>query len=344
MRTAVLLVIVALTGAAARADILHLRDGTRHSGTLISHTKDEIVFRVRIDAGGSTVVRRYAPADVARIERDQGEPIAIPAIASAPPADDSPPRAAGEPPPPDDVEARAHDRIPEGVSEPDGSGAPRASDAWNSVATAAFEALRRDDVARALRDFQRIALRGPREARALVEDRLKLERDADLAGTLAELRVRAALVHGRGRSLRIDFATELEKPALARLLEHRADELLNQRFGGHALRDWAHDPGAYERLTPDAQAMVAAARVAGGLLHARLRFDPRFRDDRAERLRLRRLADALARFAATVARMTGFTSLQEPPELPPTSAAARPPHAPATAPAAPPAPEPPGGD
>ncbi|MGE0479762.1 MAG: hypothetical protein AB7Q17_04750 [Phycisphaerae bacterium] len=344
MRTAVLLAIVALTGVATRADILHLRDGTRHTGTLVTHTKAEIVFRVRIDAGGSTVVRRYAPADVARIERDDGEPIVIPAAEPGAPAAETDASHASATPAASRQSAGHSDGDPAADASNAGGEAGVAPDPtrdsgdWESVAQAALDALRHNgasaigaaDPARVLRRLQRITLRAGAETRARVDERLRRDGGVDLATTLAELRIRAALVRGRGRALRIDFATEIEKPALARLLETRAAELLSRRFAGHALRDWANDPDAYTRLAPDARQMVAAARVAGGLTHARLRFDTRLREDDAERLRLRQLADALARFAARVAQMTGYSSLGESPEPElPAAAGARP--TPATA-------------
>lgn len=55
------------TSLSVQAHILHLRDGSRHYGTLIKPTKNEVVFRIAL-ADGASALRRFPASQVKHVE------------------------------------------------------------------------------------------------------------------------------------------------------------------------------------------------------------------------------------------------------------------------------------
>src|SRR5438874_2303425 len=120
-------ILVAAFAAELRADILHLRSGVRHYGTIVSQTEREVVFRVWL-AEGSTAVQTFRMADVAKVEHCEIDrpPMSAPAPAAIEP----------------DTGSSAHEDFEQMLRE-------------------AFELLDDGDTAAALRALQRIVIRAP---------------------------------------------------------------------------------------------------------------------------------------------------------------------------------------
>jgi len=260
-------------GAVVQADILHLRDGSRYYGTLISQNEQEVVFRVTLADGTSGALRSFPRSLVRRVERTAR---ATPARADRP---------ADEPPttmPAEDFEQMLRE---------------------------AFELLEDEDLPAAVRAMQRIVTRAPEELLSDLDQRVRSARGLPLARLMAETRLRVALARGRGGAFRLKFVTRYEAPVMGRLLEQLQRELLQKRHEDHTVAEWATERDAYTELHAGAREMVAHARLATAMISARLRFDPRLRKSGEHRRQLAALRDDLARFVAHVISMRGYTAL-----------------------------------
>ena len=148
-------VILAISTFVAQADILHLRDGSRHYGTLISQDERQVVFRIRLEDGASSVVKRFPAAVVQRVERGGPMPAPAPTVKSS-------------------------------------SGA-RPSEDFEQMLREAFELLDDGDLAAALRALQRTVVRSPKDRRPQLDKQCRAARGVPLADLLADVRIRDAL-------------------------------------------------------------------------------------------------------------------------------------------------------
>jgi hypothetical protein len=265
---------------AVHGDILHLRDGSRYYGTLLRQNENEIEFRIVL-AEGASVVRRFPISRVKCVEHG-----------------------AGERPGPVSLES---DQLPQDLNDLD----------FEQMLREAYELVDDGDLPAALRALQRIVMHAPNEVLEQLDRHARAARGRPLDEFLAETRIRAALeprasTHAAPRSSRLfdlKFATRFEAGALGRRLEQLHARLLSTAYQGRTIETWARRREEYTELRPDARRMVADARRAAAVLGVRLRFDPRLKNDRRERRRLAILRADLARFAAKVSAMPGFTSL-----------------------------------
>lgn len=262
-----------LVPAAGRADIVQLRDGSRHYGDLISQDERQVVFRVAIDASGSGAVRTFAAAEVQSVVR---------CAERTPPAGDSPADAADRP----HSRADCAQMLREG-----------------------FELLDAGEAEAALAAMQRAVVRAPREALPELSEIARQERGQPLDELLAATRMRVMLRDGRRGFAPPPFVTRVEAGAFGRQLAELTAKTLNKRFGDRELARWATQPETFVDVTPDARRLVDEARLAGSLIAARLRHDPALRRTSAERQRLVKLREDLGRLAAHVAGLPGFTAL-----------------------------------
>ncbi len=270
MRALAILILAALA-TPVEADILHLRDGSRYQGELVSQDTQEIVFRIQLPDGPANIVMRFDAAAVERVERQLDPP------PERPP--DSRPATPAQPP-----------------------------EHFEQMMREALELLADDDLPAALRALQRTVLESPPALHVRLDKACRDKTGMALAELLADVRIRFAL---SGQGFRIRFATHAERPALGRMLAQRHQELLSGKYHGRTLAEWARNPEAYEHLQPDAREMVGAARRAAGMLGARLKYDPQLREDRETRVELSELRQALARLVDRVTAMRGYTDLPD---------------------------------
>ena len=271
MRLVVCLAVL-LTSLTAHADIVHLRDGSRHYGTLIKQTENEIVFSVNL-VDGATVVRRFPASQIKRVER---------------------------------TAVKRSETPPANLSQ---SGATALAVDFEQMLREAYELVDDGDLAAALRALRRIVADAPAEVLNDLDGRVRAARGSALDDFVAGLRIRAALDPPRGQLFELKFATRYEAGALGRQLEPLYRHLLDARYDGRTIEVWAGKRDEYAELRPDARRMVSDARLAAAMIGARVRFDPKLKIDVAERRRLVALRADLARFVAKVSRLPGFTSL-----------------------------------
>lgn len=279
MRLACVL-ILAFSGVIADGDILTLRDGSRHYGSLISQSDAEVVFRVTLADGKSSTVRRFRAETVARVERS------------------APPDVPAAPPPVEATDAPDQALLDQTLRE-------------------SFELLDDGDLDAALRAMQSAVVRASPAALRQLEVRTRALRGVALDELLADTRLRATLPDDAGRpgTFTLRFATPYESAALGRQLESRQTEALRRVYADRSIEEWAAHRAEYTELRPDAQRMVADARLAAAIIAARAKFDPRSKDDRAARKRLLDLRDDLTRFISAVTALPGYTAPQS--ALPP---------------------------
>ncbi|MBU0618284.1 MAG: hypothetical protein KKI02_11240 [Planctomycetes bacterium] len=271
MRLVVCLAVL-LTSLTAHADIVYLRDASRHCGTLIKQTESEIVFSVNL-ADGATVVRRFPASQIKRVERTAVK------RSETPPVNRSP------------------------------SGPAALAADFEQMLREAYELVDDGDLPAALRALQRVVTRAPPEVLRALDGRVRAARGTALDDFVAGLRIRAALDPPRGQLFELKFATRYEAGALGRQLEPLYRHLLDARYDGRTIEAWAGKRDEYTELRPDARRMVSDARLAAAMIGARVRFDPKLKIDVAERRRLVALRADLARFIAKVSALPGFTSL-----------------------------------
>lgn len=269
------LMLLLFAALVSRADILHMRDGSRHYGSVVAEDATEIVFRVSLSDGRSQAVRRFPRALVERLERSTAtRPVAESAAADTP-------QVAIDPP----------------------------SHSSRGLLEVAFRQLDSGEYKEALKGLALAVRQADEPQRAELERLCRAARDESLPDLIARLRLETGLTPGRTRLLRITHVSSYEAAALGRLLERRAAELLQQAYAGRSIENWATGIERYTRLQPDARAMVEDARLAAAMIGIRLRYDPRVKDDRSTRSSLARLQGQLARFTAEVSHIEGFTSI-----------------------------------
>lgn len=271
MRRLTLVTVMGLV-AAAQADILRLTDGSCYHGRLVRESADAVLFDVWLDGAASGVVLRFPRARVAAVE--QGE------------------LSAGAAPAPGVQPAVTSD-----------------ADDGERTLDAALQSLKAGEQDAALRLLNRVVIRADAARLTRLDARVRTQRGVGLAPLLAQLRLDAALAAGGGRKFELRFVSAYEAPDLSRLLARRVALALNADFGGRSLADWSRDPAAYRSHPLFAPRLLDAARVAAGMIGARLRFDRTLKTDRASRTQLVELRDLLTRFAARVAAVPGLSEL-----------------------------------
>lgn len=254
----------------AHADILHLSDGSRYYGTLITENSATIRFRVYMPDGRSGVVRSFPAGSVRRVERNNQL---------------TPPETGRTP----QVESNA------------------ARVDLDQVMREGFLLLDMQDQAAALRALQSAVLAAGSTGIQELEQLCMIERGIRLDELLAQLRIDAAIRAGRERSFRIRFATGYESAALGRELERRTDVLLSTVNGDRPLRDWPGHEDEYKEFREDSRETVENASLAAAYLSARIKFDPRLKRDLVLRRRLIAEQAALVRFGAHVLALPGYT-------------------------------------
>lgn len=280
--------IILLCTVGVEADIVYLRDGSRHYGELISETDGRIVFRVTLPGGTSTAVREFQPASVFRIER-----------------------------------TGRRDVPPELKAAVTQAAAP--SRDYEQMLREAFELLDDADYPAALRALQNAASTTEQDMLARLDEQCRAARGLPLAELLAATRVYVATRAGSGRGFQLTAVTPLERAALGDTLRRQVDTLLARRHGEYTVAEWTERIAEYKELQRGARTLVADAARAGALLRARLRHDPRLKNARHERTRLTQVANRLSDLAAQVRSIPGFTELDpddgwvDPAEPPPRS-------------------------
>ena len=271
MRLATLLA-VWIPAASVQADILHLRDGSRHYGELISQTDAGVMFRIFHADGSSTVVRHIAAAQVNRVERTGRRD-----VAPCPPA------------PEFDAPEPINDR-PQMLRE-------------------AYELLDDGDFEAATRALHMAVSGASAEVLSDLDQRCRAARGLPLGELLATARVYVATRTAGGRGFRLARPTRYERPALARVLSRQTDLLLERQYDQRTLKQWLADGASVTELRPDARRLVADLTRAAALIKARLRYDRALRRNRDETLRLTRLQTRLSRWAAQVYSRPGYFEL-----------------------------------
>lgn len=264
-----LTVLILLLSSSGQADILHLRDGSRQQGKVISRSADAVVFRALTAGGNFGPIQKVPASDILRVE--------ITKTTAQSPAD---------------------------------ANGPIGDEDYEQMLREGFELLDDGDLPAAVRAMQRAVIRAPDEHIPELDQVARRWRDTGLAYVLADARLRLANERGDGRTFDLDFATEIERPVLARLLEKRQNARLTAIRDGRTVADWAADRDAYEELQPDARDLVADAARAAALIRTRLRLDPRLNDNPAARRSLLQLQADLTRLAADVSSMPGYTAPQ----------------------------------
>ncbi len=263
-----------LATPSSQADILYLRDGSRHYGTLIARTDEVVLLRVEAVAGQSPRVRQFARQEVRFVERTPvpGAPV------------DSPPPSA--PAAPGEIEPRQKQLLFE-----------------------SFELLDDLELPAALRVLQRVVSGAPPQQIEVLERLTRAQRGVPLDELIAHTRLSLALLEeDRGR-FALQHVGEYEAAALGRLLSQRQALLLSRQYDSRSLESWSIDPHAYAELSDAAPELARDAALAAAFIGARLRFDPALRAARRERSLALERREALQRLVAHVRGLPGFTSL-----------------------------------
>jgi hypothetical protein len=269
MRYALLLVILCWPSRTS-ADILHLRDGSRHYGAVVREDAGGVRFRVSL-ADGASVVRDFPAEAIERVERTgryDVPPSDLPA-ATRPVAD-----------------ARA-ERRPQMLRE-------------------AFELLDDRALASALRAMQRAVQDAGDDTLAELDAECRAARGVALDELLAQTRLYLASRIGHGRGFYLKGTTKLERPALVRMLARHVDTLLQRERGGRSVADWAAHPKEYTEVLPDTRCLVADASRAAALIAARLRLDTALKSDRKAMSHWTHLRGDLVNLAAAITALPGY--------------------------------------
>lgn len=270
MRSLALLMVLCATFTPVQADILHLRDGTRYQGELISQDDHEVVFRVLLGDGVSGVVRRFPAETVARIST---EPL---------------------PPPPRDESDLDTTALPDW--------------AYEQMVREAFELLDDGDPAAALRALQRAVRQVPKAELPQLETLCRTTRGLPLDELLARTRVLVAAEERDGQAFRIRFVTPYEQAAFGRLLTGYQMWLLNRTHAERTLTAWLAAPALDEITGLAARQLAADAGRTAAVCGARLSFDPGVRNDRNLRKALYDQRKELARLVSRLQSQPGFTA------------------------------------
>lgn len=258
----------------AQADILRLRDGSRHYGRVLSTTADAVRFEVALDER-TRMVREFSRAEIREIIRnDQWYP----------------PKSARE----DAVRAERR------------RGAPEAALDFEQVLREAYELIDDSDDEAALRALQFLVQHASVDVLAELSVACRAARGVSLPRLLASQRLRVAL-SAESRVFRLRFVTRYEARELGMLLSDLQQRLLQKSHDGKRVSAWAADAD-YHELGDDAHQLVADAQLAAAVLEMRLRHDPAL-TERATRRAVELQRQDLGRLAAHVAGMSGYTDL-----------------------------------
>ncbi len=282
------LAIILASPAVLAADILHLRDGSRHYGQLISRDERVVVFRVFSRDGQAAIVREFDARLVASVQRSPSGGCGL----ASQPAD----RPAQRP--------RVHGRG--AWPEPDETGLTSGERA-EQMLREGFELADDQDWPAALRAVQRAVLEVDAADLAALELLCTRVRGVALPDFLAELRIRVASTAEDGRAFRLRWATPYEREALGRRLRELETELLASRSDGRALREWVAESERYTQILPESRRLAADAARAAAVIDARLRLDP-WLIDRGERAARSELHDRLAALASRIMGLPGFSA------------------------------------
>ncbi len=272
MRWTILLLVFAGT-TAALADILHLRDGSRHYGELISQSQNTVVFRVVLPGRGASVVRTFTAHNVVRVQR-----------------------------------TGRRDQPPAVQQQAQRSGTTVTRD-YHQMVREGFELLDDGRPAAAVRAMQRGVAGACDETLGTLDAKCRRRYGTPLDQLLAETRLRVACQAGYGRGFDLSRPTRYERAALGRRLAALSRILLQRTHAGRTVEQWAHAHEEYTELKPDARRMAANVTRAAALLAARLRYDPALKDDRDQRVRLSALHRDLTSLAAQILSMPGYLDL-----------------------------------
>lgn len=253
-----------------RGDTLVLLDGTRLEGELVSRDARRVFFRVKESEDEPGRVQQFPTAGVLRVDRDD-----------------------------------------DGIDEPDAEPSTRPTalspSQLSQILREAFELLEDKDRPAAMRALQKLVQRAEPETLASLELSCVREHGIGIAELLADLRLQEARRRAGDEPVQIRGATRYEAPALARLLEREYETLVNRELNGRSVKSWSREPQRYDKLTPAAHDLVESARHAAALIGARLRFDYELRKQPQQRRALLDLRDDLARLAALVSALPGYT-------------------------------------
>lgn len=255
---------------AGRGDTLVLLDGTRLEGELVSRDARRVFFRVQESDDEPGPVRQFPTASVLRVDRND-------------------------------------ERIEELDAEPTTRPAALSPGQLRQILREAFELLEDKDRPAAMRALQKLVQRAEPETLATLEISCVREHGIGIAELLADLRLQEARRRAGDEPVQIRGATRYEAPALARLLEREYETLVNREVNGRSVKSWSREPQRYDKLTPTAHELVETARHAAALIGARLRFDHELRKQPQQRRALLDLRDDLARLAALVSALPGYT-------------------------------------
>lgn len=264
-----------LLASAAQADIVHLRDGTRHQGTILREDDRHVLIRLEPVSERGGVAIRVARRDILRIER---APASAPASTSAPARRD----------------ARAWS--PEQLEQ-----------IWRE----ALELLDDADGSAATRALQRLVLAADERQLAELSARTAELRGVELDELLATVRLRSAMSARGDEAFDLPYVTPFEAPAMCLLLERTERERLGVLRLGRPLSAWIGFECEITSLTLECVPLVRDARVAAAAIAARLRHDARLAGQSAARGEAIRRRDGLVKLAAHVRALPGFTALGE---------------------------------
>lgn len=276
MRTAhglMVAVAAALLCGRAEGDILHLRDGSRYYGDLIQQSDSEVVFRIVLDAEGSSVVRAFAAGRVAGVQRSaQRVPPATPA-----------------------AQRRAQRSYEFEQCE--------------QVLREALELIDDGDDLAALLALQFLIDVADAATLDRLSERVRAWRGQPLAELMAAVRLRQALGADGPSPLDLGFATRYEAAALGRQLEALVESTLARRHGSLTLREWLDAPELPDEPTAATRRLVRDARLAAAAIGARLRFDHSLDEQRALRVQWARRRGDLAALIARLQALPGYTNV-----------------------------------
>ncbi len=195
--------------------------------------------------------------------------------------------------------------------EQEGGGEEYSLDDWRQVLREAIELVDDGDSQAALLALQRLISKAGEDALRAVDQDCRRLRGMPLDEFTVRIRLQVARRADRAGVLEVRFVSPYEADAFGRIAEEMERELLDRQYAGRRLADWPAGREQYTELRPDARAMVDDLRLAAALISARLRFDPRMRAASPARRELMAQRAELMRFAAQVAAIPGFTSLDQ---------------------------------
>lgn len=266
---------------AVRAEVLTLRDGSHYRGTVLQQSPTEIVFRIELPGGKSTMTRTFRVANVKSIEADpehasSGGDAADPLTLST-----------------------VHANSMNALSEADAT----------QILREAFELEADGEKAASLRAMSRLVRRTPPRILKILEESALTDQGRILDEWMAKMRVEQAMEAYERGVFTIKHATRYEAGALGRALEALQKERCARKYARRTLEQWAGDGADYTALEDDTRAMVEDARLSAAVLAARLRIDPRVARNKSERTKLESLRSGLSRLASEAATLPGFTRL-----------------------------------